>query len=177
MGARRILGLLALTASLGAIGAGLFSYLAFRDALSARLDRAARVEAAAVLPGAAARLGAALAERRLALVTEDESTAVSGAFRRETGKAELEAYRRAGGSAEVIREAERALAATGPAGPDGDVPFLRAVRRLREDAARMPVPSRPEPPVSARTAGRRLLWACAAGITALLLAHASGRAA
>jgi hypothetical protein len=177
MTARRIFGLLALAASLAALAAGLLAHLAFRAALSTRIENAARVEAAVARPGAAARLAASLAERRLALVAEKDSTAVSGAFRSETGKAELEAYRRAGGSKDVIREAEKALSAEKPAGPEDDVPFLRAVRRLREEAAQMPVPARPEAPASAGAAGRRLLWAGVAGIAAVLLAHASGRAA
>ncbi|MFN2387345.1 MAG: hypothetical protein ABR576_13845 [Thermoanaerobaculia bacterium] len=177
MRARRILELLALAALLAGLGFGISAYLAFRQALSARLDRAAAIEAAVTRPGAAARLASALAERRLALVTEKESTAVSGAFRRETGAPELEAYRKAGGDPSVAREAEKALAAKKPAEPEGDVAFLRAMRRLREEAERMPVPARPVPPVSAGAAGRRLLWVGVAAVAAALLARAAGRAA
>jgi hypothetical protein len=177
MRAQRVLELLALAALLAGVGFGISAHVAFRQALSARLDRALAIEAAAARPGAAARLASALAERRLALVTENESTAVSGAFRRETGAAELEAYRRAGGDRAVAREAEKALAAPRPAGAEGDVAFLRAMRRLREEAERMPVPARPVPPASAGAAGRRLLWVGAAAVAAVLLARAAGRAA
>ena len=177
MRARRVLELSALAVLLTGVAFGISSYVAFRQALSARLDRALAIEAAATRPGAAARLASALAERRLALVTENESTAVSGAFRRETGTAELEAYRKAGGDPSVAREAEKALAARKPAEADGDVAFLRAMRRLREEAERMPVPARPVPPASAGAAGRRLLWFGAAAVAAALLARAAGRAA
>lgn len=177
MRARRVLELSALAVLLTGVAFGISSYVAFRQALSARLDRALAIEAAATRPGAAARLASALAERRLALVTENESTAVSGAFRRETGTAELEAYRKAGGDPSVAREAEKALAASKPAEADGDVAFLRAMRRLREEAERMPVPARPLPPASAGAAGRRLLWFGAAAVAAALLARAAGRAA
>lgn len=177
MRTRRVLELLALLAVVGAIASAAAAYVSFRSALSARLDRAQKLEAAVTRPGAAARLAASLAQRRLAIVTEKQSTAVSAAFRREDGAAALQAYRAAGGDPEVIREAERALSAGKPAGPDGDVPFLRAVRRLDEESARLPAPSRPAPPASAAAAGRRLLWAGAALIGAVLLAYAGGRAA
>jgi len=177
MRARRILELLALLAVLGTLAAAGSGYAAFHSALSARLDRAQRLEAAVTRPGAAARLAAALAQRRLAIVTEERSTAVSGAFRREDGASALDAYRKAGGDPEVIREAERALSVGKPPGPEGDVPFLRAVRRLDAESARLPVPARPEPPASAGAAARRLLWAGVGLVAAVLLAYAGGRAA
>ncbi len=165
----------AAAAFLGAVSFGTAAYLSFREALSARIERAVRIEASAAKPGAAARLAAALAERRLALVSEEESRAVAGAFRRGFGSDALEAYRKAGGDPAVVREAEAALSAEKPAGSAGDVAFLRAIRKLREEASRMPVPAPPEPPASAAKAKGRLLWAGACALLASFLAFLAGR--
>ena len=144
---------------IAAAGLALAAFLSFRSAVAARLDHAEALEAAAVRPAAAARLAEELLAHRLALVSESESRAVSGAFRRNAGAEALDAYRRAQGDA--------ALAA-------GDVAFLRAIRGLRSEAAKSPVPSRPEPPASAARGGRFFLGAAAAAAAAFL-AFAAGR--
>jgi len=169
------------TAKIGAIAAGvaaaalgLASFLSFRAALAARIDRVAALEGAAVRPAAAARLAAELAAHRLAQVSEDESRAVAGAFRRAEGHVALEAYRRAGGSPALLEESRRALEAA-PRDPAGDVAFLRAVRGLREEVAALPPLSRPEPPASAGRAGMLLVLAGAFAAAGALLAYAAGR--
>lgn len=154
---------------------GFLSDRAFRSALAARLDRAEEIEAAAARPAAAARLASALAEHRLSLVTESESQAVSAAFRRQAGGDALEGYRRTRGSDAVIREAETALAAKRPPDDESEVAFLRAIRALREEAARAPVPRPIASPASAGEARRWLLWAGAAALAACLFAYAAGR--
>jgi hypothetical protein len=174
MKARAILRILTAIAGLAAVVLGFASFLTFRSALSARLDHAASLEAAAVRPAAAARLASELAAHRLALVSESESRAVSGAFRQNAGGAALDAYRKAQGNAALVEEARKALAAEKAPEPVGDVAFLRAIRGLRAEAAEVPSPARPEPPPSAGRAG--LLLAVAAGCAglAVLLAHAAG---
>ena len=169
------------TAKIFALGAGavaaalaLASFVSFRAALSARIDRVASLESAVVRPAAAARLASELAAHRLAQVSEGESRAVSGAFRRAEGDKALEAYRRAGGSPALIEEATRALAAEGT-GAAADVSFLRAIRGLRSEAAETPSPSRPEPPSSAGRAATLLLDAGGAAVAAGFLAYAAGR--
>ncbi len=166
-----------ISAVLGVAAAGLAlaAFLSFRAALTARLDRAAALEAAAVRPAAAARLAEELLAHRLALVSENESRAVSGAFRRNAGEEALEAYRKAGGDPALVEEARKALAQTSSPGLAGDVAFLRAIRGLRSEAAKTPSPSRPESPASARRAGWLLLWATAAGAIAAFLAFVAGR--
>lgn len=168
------------TAKIFALGAGavaaalaLASFVSFRAALSARIDRVASLESAVVRPAAAARLASELAAHRLAQVSEGESRAVSGAFRRAEGDKALEAYRRAGGSPALIEEATRALAAEGT-GAAADVAFLRAIRGLRAEAE-TPSPSRPEPPSSAGRAATLLLVAGGAAVAAGFLAYAAGR--
>jgi hypothetical protein len=156
-----------------ALAAG--SYLSFRAALAARIDRADSLEAAAIRPAAAARLAAELAAHRLALVSEGESRAVAGAFRAAGGGEALEAYRKAGGNPALLDEARKALAAERAPDSSGDVAFLRAIRGLRMEAAHAPARSRPEPPSSARRAAAFLTAASLAGGIACLLAYAAGR--
>ena len=110
-----------------------------------------------------------------ALVSESESRAVSGAFRRDAGAEALDAYRKADGNAALAEEARKALAAEHSPEPVGDVAFLRAIRGLRSEAAKTPSPSRPKSPASATSAGWLLLWAMAAAAIAGLLAFAAGR--
>jgi hypothetical protein len=160
---------------IAAAGLALAAFLSFRAALTARLDRAAALEAAAVRPAAAARLAAELLAHRLALVSESESRAVSGAFRRDAGAEALDAYRKADGNAALAEEARKALAAERSPEPVGDVAFLRAIRGLRSEAAKAPSPSRPQAPATATRAGWLLLWAMAAAAIAGLLAFAAGR--
>jgi hypothetical protein len=160
---------------IAAAGLALAAFLSFRAALTARLDRAAALEAAAVRPAAAARLAAELLAHRLALVSESESRAVSGAFRRDAGARALDAYRKADGNAALAEEARKALAAERSPEPVSDVAFLRAIRGLRSEAAKTPSPSRPQPSASATWAGFLLLWAMAAAAIAGLLAFAAGR--
>jgi len=152
----------------------LLAFLSFRAALSARIDHAASLEAAAVRPAAAARLAAELSAHRLARVTEGESRAVAGAFRRAEGDQALEAYRKAAGNPALAEEARRALAAEGT-DPAGDVAFLRAIRGLRDEAASLRAIERPEPPASARRAGTLLLAAAASAAVAAFSAYAAGR--
>jgi hypothetical protein len=167
--------ILAAVAGIAAAGLGIAAFLSFRAALSTRLDHAASVEAAAVRPAAAAGLAAELLAHRLALVSESESRAVSGAFRQSTGATALDAYRKARGSAALAEEARKALAAGHAPEPEGDVAFLRAIRGLRAEAAQMPSLARPEPPASARRAGWLLVWAAAFAGAAALSAFAAGR--
>lgn len=151
------------------------AFLSFRAALTVRLDHVLELESAAVRPAAAARLAAELAAHRLALVSEGESRAVAGAFRRADAEKALAAYGAAGGSAAIVEEARRALAADRSPDAASDVAFLRAVRALRAEAAGAPAPVRPEPPDSARRAGWLLSWAIAASGAAALLAYVAGR--
>lgn len=164
----------AIAVGVAAVALGLASFLSFRAALAARIDRVAALEGAAVRPAAAARLAAELAAHRLAQVSEDESRAVAGAFRRAEGDVALEAYRRAGGSPALLEESRRALGA-GPGDPAGDVAFLRAVRGLRGEAAALPPLERPEPPASAGRAGMLLVFAGASAAAGALLAYVAGR--
>ena len=167
--------ILAAGAAILAGGLALAAFLSFRAALSTRLDRASELEAAVVRPAAAARLAAELSAHRLALVSEGDSRAVAGAFRRAGADEALEAYRRAGGRAALLEEARRALAAE--RGPDAasDVAFLRAIRGLRAEAAAVPPPARPDPPSSAARAGWLLVWATLASGAGALLAYLAGR--
>lgn len=167
--------ILAAVAAIAAAGMGVATYFSYRAALSARLDRAASLEAAAVRPAAAARLAEELLAHRLALVSESESRAVSGAFRQSAGNEALSAYRKAQGNAALAEEAGKALAAEHAPEPAGDVAFLRAIRGLRAEAAQVPSPARPEPPASAKRAGWLLLWAAVAAAVSVLLAFAAGR--
>ena len=167
--------ILAAVAGIAAAGMGIATHFSYRSALSARLDRAASLEAAAVRPAAAARLAEELLAHRLALVSENESRAVSGAFRQSAGGEALAAYRKAQGNAALAEEARKALAAEHAPEPAGDVAFLRAIRGLRAEAAQVPSPARPEPPASSKRAAWLLLWAAAAGAVAVLLAFAAGR--
>jgi hypothetical protein len=160
---------------IAAAGLALAAFLSFRAALTARLDRAAALEAAAVRPAAAARLAEELLAHRLALVSENESRAVSGAFRRDAGAEALDAYRKADGNTALAEEARKALAAERSPEPVGDVAFLRAIRGLRSEAAKTPSPSRPQSPAPATRAGWLLLWAMAAAAIAVFLAFAAGR--
>lgn len=166
--------ILAIAAGVAAAALALGAFLSFRTALSARIDRVASLEAAVVRPAAAARLAAALAAHRLAQVSENESRAVSGAFRRAEGDDALEAYRKAAGSPALAEEAGKALAAE-RADPGGDIAFLRAIRGLRAEAAGVPTLSPPPPPSSAGRAGALLLAAAAAAAVAFLLAYSAGR--
>lgn len=152
------------------------AFLSFRAALALRLDRTQELESAVVRPVAAARLAGELAAHRLALVSEGESRAVAGAFRRADADEALDAYRTAGGKAAIVEEARRALAADRAPDAASDVAFLRAVRALRAEAAAGPSPVRPEPPSSARRAGWLLSWAIVASAAAALLAYVAGRA-
>jgi hypothetical protein len=170
------------TAKVVAAAAGLLAavlaiaaLLSFRATLSVRLDRAHELEKAIVRPAAAARLAAELAAHRLALVSEGESRAVAGAFRRAGADEALEAYRRAGGRASLVEESRRALAARG--GPDAgsDVAFLRAIRGLRAEAGSVPIPERPAAPSSAARAGWLLAWSALAAGAAALAAFFAGR--
>jgi hypothetical protein len=147
----------------------------FRASLAVRLDRAHELESAAVRPAAAARLAAELAAHRLSLVSEGESRAVAGAFRRAAGDQALDAYRKAGGRAALVEEARRALAAERAPEAGSDVAFLRAIRGLRAEAAGVPSPVRPEPPSSARRGGWLLVWATVASGAGALLAYLAGR--
>jgi hypothetical protein len=175
MQARPTLRILTAVAGLAAIVLGFASFLSFRSALSARLDHAASLEAAAVRPAAAARLAAELVAHRLALVSESESRAVSGAFRQSAGGTALDAYRKARGNAALAEEARKALEAARAPEPEGDVAFLRAIRGLRAEAAGVPSPARPEPPSSAGRAGLLLVVAAGCAGLAVLFAHAAGR--
>jgi hypothetical protein len=165
---------LAIVAGVAAAALALLAFLSFRAALSARIDHAASLEAAAVRPAAAARLAAELSAHRLARVGESESRAVAGAFRRSDGDDALEAYRKAAGNPALAEEARRALAAE-RTGPDDDVAYLRAIRGLRDEAAALPPIARPEPPASARRAGAFLLGAVACAAAAAFFAYAAGR--
>ena len=167
--------ILAAIAGIAAVALGLGAHFSFRSALSARLDRAASLEAAAVRPAAASRLAAELLAHRLALVSEGESRAVSGAFRQNAGAEALEAYRRAQGNAALSAEARKALEARAAPDPDADVAFLRAIRGLRREAAQVPSPARPDPPAPSRRAAWLLAWAAASAGAAALLAFAAGR--
>jgi hypothetical protein len=170
-GAAKVLGI---GAGVAAAILALASFLSFRSALAARIDRAESLEGSVVRPAAAARLASELAAHRLAQVSEAESRAVSGAFRRTEGDAALEAYRRAGGDPGLAEEAKKALAAD-RTDPAGDVAFLRAIRKLRGEAAQAPSPARPEPPTSAGRAGILLLGSAVAAVAATSLAFAAGR--
>jgi hypothetical protein len=167
--------IVAAVAGIAAVALGMAAHLSFRSALSARLDRAASLEAASVRPAAAARLAAELLAHRLALVSESESRAVSGAFRQNAGATALDAYRKAQGNPALAEEARKALEAEHAPEPAGDVAFLRAIRGLRAEAAHVSSPARPEPPVPARRAGWLLVWAAAAAGIAALSAFAAGR--
>lgn len=164
----------AIAAGVAAAALGLATFLSFRAALSARIDRAASLEGAAVRPAAAARLAAELAAHRLAQVSEDESRAVAGAFRRAEGNVALEAYRSAGGNPALVEESRKALEAE-RSDPAGDVAFLRATRGLRQEVAALPPLRRPDPPASAGRAGALLLGAAACAAGAVFLAYAAGR--
>jgi len=167
--------ILAAGAAVLAAALALAAFLSFRATLAVRLDRAYELESAVVRPASAARLAAELAAHRLALVSEGESRAVAGAFRRAAGDQALDAYRKAGGRAALVEEARRALAAEHAPDAAGDVAFLRAIRGLRAEAAGVPSPVRPEPPSSARRAGWLLVWATASSGAAALLAYLAGR--
>jgi hypothetical protein len=167
--------ILSAVAGIAALGLGLAAFLSFRAALSVKLDHAASLEATAVRPAAAARLAAELLAHRLALVSESESRAVSGAFRQSVGGGALDAYRKAQGNAALAEEARKALEAGHAPEAEGDVAFLRAIRGLRAEAAGVPSPARPEPPASAIRAGWLLVWAAASGGAAALLAFVAGR--
>lgn len=166
-----------LAAAAGAVAAALAlaAFLSFRAALAVRLDRAREVESAVVRPAAAARLAADLAAHRLALVSEGESRAVAGAFRRADAESALDAYRDSGGDPALVEEARRALSADSAPDAASDVAFLRAIRGLRVEAAKVPVPARPEPPSSARRAGWLLVWAAVASAASALVAYLAGR--
>jgi hypothetical protein len=165
---------LAIAAGVAAVALAVLAFLSFRAALSARIDHAASLEAAAVRPAAAARLAAELSAHRLARVTEGGSRAVAGAFRRAEGDQALQAYRKAAGNPALAEEARRALAAEGTDAA-GDVAFLRAIRGLRDEAAALPAIVRPEPPASARRAGMFLLAAAASAAVSAFGAYAAGR--
>lgn len=167
--------IVAAVAAIAAAGLGIATYFSYRSVLSARLDRAASLEAAAVRPAAAARLAEELLAHRLALVSESESRAVSGAFRQSAGNEALAAYRKAQGNAALAEEAGKALAAEHAPEPEGDVAFLRAIRGLRAESAQVPSPARPDPPASAKRAAWLLLWAAGAAAAAILSAYAAGR--
>lgn len=167
--------IVAAVAAIAAAGLGIATYFSYRSVLSARLDRAASLEAAAVRPAAAARLAEELLAHRLALVSESESRAVSGAFRQSAGNEALAAYRKAQGNAALAEEAGKALAAEHAPEPEGDVAFLRAIRGLRAESAQVPSPARPDPPASAKRAAWLLLWAAVAAAAAILSAYAAGR--
>jgi len=167
--------ILAAAAAILAAALALAAFLSFRAALATRLDRAQNLESAAVRPAAAARLAGELAAHRLALVSENDSRAVAGAFRGAAGEEALDAYRKAGGNAAIVEEARRALTAGGRPEAGGDVAFLRAIRALRAEAGGVPSPGRPEPPASARRAGWLLVWSTAASCAAVLLAYLAGR--
>lgn len=158
-----------------AAGLAAAAFLSFRATLAVRLDRAHELESASVRPAAAARLAEELAAHRLALVSEGESRAVAGAFRGAAGEPALDAYRKAGGTAALIEEARRALAAERAPEAGSDVAFLRAIRGLRAEAAGVPSPVRPDPPSSARRAGWLLVWATVASGVGALLAYLAGR--
>lgn len=166
-----------LAAAAGILAAALAvaAFLSFRAALGVRLDRAHELEAAVVRPAAAARLAAELAAHRLALVSERESRAVAGAFRRAGADEALDAYRRAGGRASLLEESRRALSAGREPDPASDVAFLRAIRGLREEAAAVPLLERPDSPSSAARAGWLLVWAALASGGAALAAFFAGR--
>lgn len=166
-----------LAAAAGVLAAALAvaAFLSFRATLSVRLDRAHELEKAAVRPAAAARLAAELAAHRLALVSEGDSHAVAGAFRRVGAEQALDAYRRAGGRASLLEESRRALTADGAPDAASDVAFLRAIRGLRADADAVPNLGRPEPPSSASRAGWLLLWAALASGASALAAYFAGR--
>ena len=170
--------LIAAAASLAvAFAAGALAWVGFSSALSARLDRARDLEAAAVRPAAAARLAATLLEHRLTLVSEEASRQAAAAFSRAPSAPALEAYRLAGGSAATLASAARALAASSSNDADGEIAFLRTIRVLRQEAASSPRPGRPDPPASAGSAGVRLLWAGGFSALAALFAFCARRAA
>ena len=170
-GAAKILGI---GAGVAAAVLALAAYLSFRSALSARIDRADALQGEVVRPAAAARLLSELAAHRLARVSEEESRAVAGAFRRTEGEAAVEAYRKAGGDPALLELAQKALAAE-RTDPAGDVAFLRAIRALRGEASRVPAPPRPDPPSSAAKAGVLILGTVAAAGAAAFFAWMAGR--
>ena len=165
---------LAITAVVAAGALALAAHFAYRSAISARLDRAEQLEAAAVRPAAAARLAAELAAHRLARVEENGSHAVAGAFRRADGEAALDVYRRAQGDPSVLEEARRAFAAVDSNDAAADVAFLRAMRALRAEMARAPSPARPAPPSSAARGARFLLSCAVAAAAGSLFAYLAG---
>ena len=154
---------------------GVTACLSLRRALEARIDRAAQIERDTLRPAAAARLAAALLERRLASVSEPESRAVAGAFQHSDPSQALADYRAAGGDPAIAAEGQRALASEKPREADAEIALMRAVRGLRLEAARLPRSSRPDVPASAAQAARRLAWAGAAATAAVILAYVSGR--
>ncbi len=172
-------------ASLGRLGAGLalLVSLAFlvaadqsmRKTVEAKIDRAARLEQDAARPSAAARLEACLLERRLARVAEPGSQAVAAAFAHAQLSQVLADYRAAGGDDAIAAEAEKTLVSDRTPGPDAEIALMRAVRGLAAEASRAPRPARPDAPLSAAQARRRLMEAAAAGAAAVVLAYAAGR--
>ena len=173
MALARVARIVAAASLLVSLVLGALAYASFRAALAARLDRARSRQAEVIRPAAAARLEAALAEKRLALVGEKESQAVAAALRRTDAARLLETCRVAGVDAALLEEAQKALAENKPPGPEGDIAMLRAIRGLRLEAAKLPAPARPEEPEEARTAGRLLLAAAASACLAVLFGRAA----
>jgi hypothetical protein len=171
-GVFRVVAAIALLAS-GILGAT--AYLSLRRALEEKIDRAAQIERDALRPAAAARLAAALLERRLASVSEPQSRAVAAAFQHSDASQALADYRASGGDAAIAAEAQRALGSEKPREADAEIALMRAVRGLRLEASRLPRASRPHAPPSAAQAAGRLGWAGAAATAALILAYVSGR--
>jgi len=177
MRAARLWRFLAVLALLSCLACGAAAYVCFRRALNAKIDRAAELERAALLPAAAARLESALLERRLSSISHEDSRAVAAAFQSADASRALADYRAAGGDPAIAAEAGKSLASEKPPGPDAEIALMRAIRGLRAQISRLPPASRPSPPPDAAPAGELLIIASFAGIAALLAAYASGRAA
>ncbi|HKD11351.1 MAG TPA: hypothetical protein VKE50_04710 [Thermoanaerobaculia bacterium] len=170
----RVLAAAALVASAAfALAAG----LSFRSAMDAKIGRAAVLEQEAVRPAAAARLAAALVQRRLAQMPDPQSQAVAAAFQRSPAAQALVEYRAAGGDESIAAEAEKSIRSEKPPGPDAEIALMRAVRGLSQEAARAPRASRPPPPAAASRGFDWLLAAEGAAAVAVFLAYAGGHRA
>jgi hypothetical protein len=151
------------------------AHLAYRRALTAKIDHAQEIEQRAARPASAARLASALLERRLSQVTESRSQPVAAAFQHSDASQALADYRAAGGDPSTIAEVEKTLTGQKLPDPQAEIALMRAIRGLRAESAKAPRVSRPPPPGAASEAGSRLLAAGAAAGVALLFAYFAGR--
>jgi hypothetical protein len=171
----RLLRLLAALAALAFSVLAVAAHLAYRHALTAKIDRAQEIEQRAARPAAAARLASVLLERRLSQVAEERSQPVASAFQHSDASRALADYRAAGGDPSTIAEVEKTMAGQKPPDPQAEIALMRAIRGLRAESAGAPRVSRPDPPAGASEAGSRLLAAGAAAGVALIFAYLAGR--